>query len=150
MLVLPHTPQLELITKLRLSRRRSPLGGHVQHDVDGVGLGRALASAHAPNLAEFGRVIYKTLGEKKAGREFLVMPGRAHREREAAAGESNLQRFFDREFLAALRSRATVPSKRAMLADFIASTIACLLSRPAVGGIGCHPWPPISFAIMTR
>ena len=52
------------------------------------------------------------------------MPGGAHREHEAAAGESNLQRFFDREFLAALRSDPAAPSKRAMLADFVASAVA--------------------------
>ncbi len=81
-----------------------------------------------------------------AGRvlQFLVMPGGAHREHEAAAGESNLQRFFDREFLAALRSDPAAPSKRAMLADFVASTIARLVSKPVVSGIHYHPSPTSS------
>src|SRR5580693_7187421 len=49
------------------------VGRHVQHDVDGVGLGRALASAHASNLAELARVVDKALGKKKSCGELLVM-----------------------------------------------------------------------------
>ena len=68
------------------------------------------------------------------------MPGRAHREREAAAGEPNLERLFDREFLDALRTVAAAPSDRAMLANFVGR----VLTDGDVCGIGLHPSPTSS------
>ncbi len=72
------------------------------------------------------------------------MAGRAHCERETAAGEANLERLFDGEFLIALRSRAAMPFESAMFANFVAHNIGCLVVIANVRGIGFHPSPTSS------
>ncbi len=72
------------------------------------------------------------------------MAGRAHGKREAAAGESNLQRLFDRELLDAFGSLAAMPSERVMLANFIAYSVALVHGEVAMSGTGRHPSPTSS------
>ena len=72
------------------------------------------------------------------------MAGRAHGKREAAAGESNLQRLFDRELLDALGSLAAMPSERVVLANFVADSVALFRGQVAVSGTGRHPSPTSS------
>src|SRR5271154_6619646 len=130
--------------EVALEARAESVGRHVQHDVDGVGLGRALAPAHASNLAELARVVDKAFGKKKSRSELFVVAGRAHRKREAAACESNLQRLFDREPLDAFGSLGAMPSERVMLANFVADSVALSRKEVAVSGTRRHPSPTSS------
>src|ERR1700733_13424030 len=72
------------------------------------------------------------------------MAGRAHGKREAAAGESNLQRFFDRERLDAFVSLAAIPSERVMLANVIPCRLPLFRGEVDMNGTRGHPSPTSS------
>ena len=95
-LVLPHTPQLDEIVKLRLRRSRRFAAGTLRMTSTALGSGAPLGP-HSRRISPRSAAIRQALGEQKPGDEFLVVARRAHREREAPSAKPDFEWLLDRE-----------------------------------------------------
>ena len=97
MLVLPQTPQLDEIVKLRRSRSRSPAAGTLQNHVDCVGIGLSLVPGPLRTSPSSSRELINPSASRKPGSEFSIVAGSAHRQGEAPPAQTDFERLLDRE-----------------------------------------------------
>src|SRR5579875_2588814 len=80
--------------------------------------------AHAANLADLIGDANKSFREQKSGDKLFVVARRAHRQRESAPAQADLERFLDRDNLSPAIGYAAAPSPRLPRKGSIAVRIA--------------------------